>query len=219
MYNIYDSIFLNAGEGVQDFKIFYDTLFLNTKIVNDTEYLNILLIEPFKYNFDNSSLSSGGEGVLINFGNTFSSTPLSSTGNTVVDYILDDSKKAVFIIGLSSCPNYTMPIIYSYDLNNKTLLKTFPSDNDVNDWVEFSNYEYVSTQTPFIKKGNELTVGFKTLSAGQYYLNLIEFVTNINQCYIKNYDLLEIPNLNFTGFNDQGLVYKMGDDYGILNYK
>jgi hypothetical protein len=219
MYNIYDSVFLNAGEGVQDFKIFYDTLFLNTKIINDTEYLNILLIEPFKYNFENSSFSSGGEGILINFGNTFDSSPLKSNGNTVVDYLLDDPKKIVFIVGLSSCPDYTIPIIYSYNLNTKSLIKTFPSETDITDWNGFNNYTFVSTQTPFIKKGNGLTVGFKTLSAGQYYLNLIEFNTNTNKCYITNYNMLEIPDLNFTGFNEQGLIYKMGNDYGILEYK
>jgi hypothetical protein len=99
------------------------------------------------------------------------------------------------------------------------LIKTFPSETDITDWNGFNNYTFVSTQTPFIKKGNGLTVGFKTLSAGQYYLNLIEFNTNTNKCYITNYNMLEIPDLNFTGFNEQGLIYKMGNDYGILEYK
>lgn len=220
MYNIYNSIFVNNGEGIQDFKIFYDTLFLNIKVEDNTLYPNLLLIEPFKFDFSSHSFSSGGEGVVINFGNTGQSDPYLSNGNTLVDYVLDDSTKSVYIIGVSSSPTYTIPVIYSFDLNNKTLLKEFPSDADITDWANFTNYSYDTTQIPFVKNDvNSVVLGFKTLSADQYYLNLIELSLNKNNTRIKDYKLLKTPNLVFTGLNDKGLLYRMNEEYGIIDYK
>jgi hypothetical protein len=219
MYNIYDSIFTNTGEGVQDFKVFYDTLFLNTKISNNAEFLNIVIIEPLKYDFSSSSFSSGGEGTIINFGNTNHSEPVLSDGNTFINCILDDNNKLVFLVGLSSTSNYTIPVIYSYDLNNKEIIKEFPSDNDISEWESFTNFTYQSTQIPFIRMDKNLHIGFKTLSAGQCYLNLIELSLNRNNSFIYDYKLLQTPNLEFTGYNDKGIIYKTGSSYGIIDYK
>jgi len=222
MYNIYDSIFNNSGEGIQDIKIFYDSIFLNTKVLDSTSCFNILLIDKIGYEFSDGSFSNNNRSIIMNFGDTGYSEPFLSNGNTVVDFVLDPKDKSVLIISLQKEASYIIPNIHKYNLNGHSIKKIFPLEND-NSWDGFTNYDYDETQIPFIHHditNGLLRVFFVTKNGGTNMLNIITFYIRNDSVETKSYEMLSyVEIMKFKGATNDHVLYNIDGKYGLLKYK
>lgn len=180
-----DTLFNTAlTNGIQDFKIIEDTIFINTKIKFGINFSNYVFIEKLKYNFEDQTFFKGKKGFLINFGNTFNDENFKSLGNTFVDlYHKNDS---VFLLGLSSTDGSVFPNIFEYKL----------SDNDLKRTGDYSSYSltghnFNSEQIPFIKTGDNVELFFGTTSGSNYFINNFVFDDQLEIKELRQYSFTE----------------------------
>lgn len=215
MYNLYTPIIssgLLSSQGIQNINIFYNTLFLNMKTFDsDTnKYYNYLLIEKVNFDYTTSQYLVNNKNYIINFGNTNSQLPFStSTGNCLVDNILLEKEKVVLVCGLSSLDNEKyIPTVFKYDINNNSLLRIYPKTNDIDQWKSIQLGTFLSAQNPLVSynpETNILNYIFRTYTnsiSGNESLIDIELLYSVNTLTINNMHILTaFGNSNFTSIN------------------
>jgi hypothetical protein len=224
MYNIYDTVFSNGNtEGLQNFDIFYDTAFFNIKADDEGKFVNLLLIEKIHLDYDTGMLDSPQNGIIINFGDTEIPQPIYSTGNTLVNCLLDSRNKMVYVTSLSTITDRTIPIIYSYNINTHKINKEYPIHSDETDLLGFTNYQFASSQLPLATlTDSDLSIAFKTNDSTNDFINIMNFKVSENNTSLTSYkQLSSLQNDDFMleNITSDGLNYKIDNYHGYLNYK
>lgn len=209
MFNIITSLTgNNLNQGIQDFQIFYDTLFLNFKVKdnNFSNYYDFILIEKLTFDYNNISFSSDNKNYLIDFGDTSSSLPkVSINGNIFIDNILLEKEKIIFICGLSSSGLLFCPVVFEYNINQNNLLKIYPNIDDLNIWNNYSFGRYLSSQHPLVSYNNDtkiLNFIFKTTNNIIENINDIELKFTNNSLQLNSINILSGSGVsNYNSFN------------------
>lgn len=222
MFNIYNSIFTSSGEGIQSLEVFFDSLFFNLKVQDDTTNPNILLIEKIKTDYDLGVITNPKPGILINFGDTGSNSPYCTDGNVYIKSFIDHTNKEVYVVGLSSFSDYTIPVVYNYNINNHRASLKFPLDAHLSDWVGFTNFIFNSAQFPVASKhDDEINICFNSVTGDANFINILSLDTKTDNITITNYSMISsMPtDIVVEGIDNHNCYCKIGDYRGSFLYK
>jgi len=211
-------------QGIQNLEVFYDSLFLRLKIKNGSEYKDAILIEKIEFDYANETIDRIKNAIMVDFGNTQSPEPYTTTGNSVLGYFLDKRDKGVWIVGLKIAQNgNAVPVIYKYDINSHSIKSIFPNQNQIEDFDSFSGFDYVgSTNTTVQYDNDRIVVSFQTTDSTFLYINLVVIKVSKSTSTIESYNMFKysptIPDLQLTGSDTKNIFYSIGDYHGKLEW-
>lgn len=210
-----------SDQGIQNLEVFYDSYLFNLKIKESTGYYNILLIEKFQFDYDNEKITRIKSPLTLNFGDTGTSNPFYSNGNTFIKAILDGKTKNVYLVGLRTMQNgNTIPVVYIYDLNIHELKNIFPKQSDITNFNNFNNFSFKTDNLPIANiVDSDLHIVFQTEDGSYNYINALQFRLKSEECELKKYDMVKYDiskNVQFTDVNNSFLTYKIDDYHGVL---
>lgn len=170
MHSIITSL---SSNGIQQLNVFYDTLFINIKTLDDNDalYYNYLLIAPFELDYDTNIIQQSNSIKILPFGSSTTSDKLSYETTGVVDCI-EIPNKNILICGLSS----TCPVIKEYNLNTSKLNTIFDNSNIIWDDYEIGQIDADNrTLVHYNGDNNTLTYVIPNIFETEYQLSIITF--------------------------------------------
>lgn len=211
-------------QGIQNLEVFYDSLFLRLKIKDGVEYKDVVLIEKLEFDYSNEKIDRVKNAIMVDFGDTQSSEPFTTTGNSFLGCFLDKRDKGVWVIGLRIAQNgNAIPIIYKYDINAHSIRAIFPNQNQIDEYEAFFNFDFVgSLNTTVQYDDNRVIVSFQTSDSTFLYINLIVIKVSNSAATIESYNMYKyvptVPELQLTNADTKNIFYKIGDYHGKLDW-
>lgn len=203
MENIYQSLLGTAVGGIQSIRVVNDVVFINFK---DGGLHDNVLIEKITFNYATELIESPKNGIFIDFGDTESVEPYTTTGNSFSDLVYDPKNKFIYLVGIHLSGNVTYPMIYSYDMNAHITKNIFPNIS-LDGWLNGSPSP--SGRAVMAFNGGSLTVAFQS-ETSDAYLNIMDFTLNKESCILTDYKLLTGFNYStflVDGINGDGITY------------
>lgn len=211
-----------SDQGIQDLKIYYDSLFFNVKVKNGLEYYNILLIEKYQYDYDSNTISKTDNGLVLNFGDTENSQAFKTNGNCFISSFLDKKRKKVLLVGLKQTISAnTVPVIYEYDINSHSFKFLFPNTNDLENFESFDNFNFNGDYFPIANYiDDEIYISFKSQDNDYQYINNIILKKKNEFIEIKNYEMYRYGKttlIDFKNLDKNNLTFSYNSYFGILS--
>lgn len=209
-----------SDQGIQNLEIFYDTLILRLKIKDAEEYKDTVLIEKIEFDYASETIQKLKNGIMINFGDSLSPLPYTTSGNTFLGNFLDNRDKGVWIVGLRTLQNgNTIPVIYRYDINAHSVNSIFPDQQQLEEFQNLNNSNYISLTNPVVQYSNSrISIAFLTTNSELYYINLLVIKVSKTSAILESYNMFEYsdttPELQLTGVDSTSIFYSIGDYHG-----
>ncbi len=211
-------------QGIQNLELFYDTLVLRLKIEDAGEYKDTILIEKIEFDYASETIQRLKNGIMINFGDTLSPLPYTTSGNTFLGNFLDSRDKGVWIVGLRTSQNgNTVPVIYKYDINKHSVKSIFPDQTQVEEFQSLDNFNYSSSSNPVVQYDSDrIIVAFQTTDSTFYYINLLVIKVSKSSAILESYNMFKYsatsPELQLTSVNSNSIFYSIGDYHGKFEW-
>jgi hypothetical protein len=211
-------------QGIKNLEVFYDTLFFRLKIKDGAEYKDTILIEKIEFDYTNETVDRIKNAIMVDFGDTESSEPSTTTGNSVLGCFLDKRDKGVWIVGLKIATNgNTVPIIYKYDINSHSIKSVFPNPNQIEDFESFSGFDYVGSANATVQYDNDkIVISFQTTDSTFLYIEVIVIKVSKSTATVESYNMFKysptVPVLQLTGADTKNIFYSIGDYHGKLDW-
>jgi hypothetical protein len=208
-------------QGIQDLKVFYDSLVFNLKIEKDSKYYNLVLLEKTSFDYNTETISKVKNGLTVNFGDTESPNSYTTSGNYFIDSFLDNRYKNVLLVGTRKMTNgNTIPVIFYYNINSHSTKTVFPLQENIDEFNSFSNYTFLEKTLPIAKLiKNKLYIVFQTNSNGYTYLNKFTFTVYKDKIKLGNYEVYkydESKKIILKDVMEKLTSFKFGDYKGIF---
>lgn len=193
-------------QGIQDIFVYQDSIFFNLKVKKDLEYYNLIFIEKISFDYDKNILQKIDNGLVLNFGNTESSQAFKTNGNCFIKAFLQKNKKNVILAGIkSTINNNTVPVIYSYNINNHSYKLLFPTQKDSDNFDNFDNFEFNNNFYPTAEYNDDVVkILFQSKDNNNNYLNIIKLKIKNEDVNIKEYDIFKYDKNHTLDFKDMG---------------
>lgn len=211
-------------QGIQNLEVFYDTLFFRLKIKDGAEYKDTILIEKIEFDYTNETVDRIKNAIMVDFGDTESSEPYTTTGNSVLGCFLDKRDKGVWIIGLKiSASGNTVPIIYKYDINSHSVKSVFPNKGQIEDFENFSGFNHIAPSNATVQYENDkIVISFQTTDSTFLYIEVIVIKVSKSTATVESYNMFKysptVPELQLTGADTKNIFYNIGDYHGKLDW-
>lgn len=210
-----------TNQGVQDLKVFFDSLFFNLKIHSESKYYNIVLIEKTSFDYATETIEKIKSGLTVNFGDTGSPDPYKTTGNYYINSFLDSRYKNVLLVGTRKMANNnTIPVIFSYNINSHSVKTLFPKQEDITEFNSFSNYTFKTDSIPVAKfSKNKLYIAFQTENNDFAFINKMVFTVYKDKVKLTSYDVYKYDktkNINLNDILDETISYSFKNYKGIF---
>ena len=200
MYNLYSALSsISPDYGINYVKVFYDTLMTGLKCKDDDtdhSYYGHLLFDKINFSYTDGVLQSN-KSIVINLG-LEKSDVYPYTGNGLVDVSFNQENKEVLIFTLSASYNSFIPLIYSYNINEHSLVLKYPNSDDGTMWEQSTLGTPISAIGPLLSiSDNVADILVETEIGGYPILNVLTFDI-MNKPSLINYSKYSVPfNLNF----------------------
>ncbi len=185
MHNIYAALSSTNLEdnGIKNHNVFYDTSFIDLKLIDtDTDqYIEYLIIQKLNFNYEENEMDTKHQTIVVDFGDTGHKEAYYSSGNCFVKNLVLEGKKEVLVCGLDE----GKPVIYNYNLNKHSIIQVFsPNSGDLSA-LDVGVITY--TQKPIASynyANNTVNFVYTTTLSGANYLTNIE-IQNADVPYVN----------------------------------
>lgn len=208
-------------QGIQDLKVFFDSLVFNLKIEKDSKFYNLVLLEKTGFDYNIETISKIKNGLTVNFGDTESPNPFTTSGNYFIDSFLDSRYKNVLLVGTRKMANNNIiPIIFFYNINSHSVKPIFPKTEDITEFNSFSNYTFHQNSRPICKfSKNKLYIVFETTQDENNYINKFVFTVYKDKVTLYSYDVYKYDStrqISLTDILNDIVVFKFGNYKNIF---
>lgn len=209
-----------TNQGIQNFSVYYDSLFFNLKVKDNSDYYNIVLIEKISFDYDQNVIKKTDNGIYINFGNTSNSQAFKTNGNCFVQSFYEPKEKKVFLVGVKqTTSSSTVPVLYCYDINQHSVEQIFPDSNILQEFESFDNKSFSSNFFPLASYiDNQIYLMFKSSDSNFDYLNYLRISPKNKSAEIKQYEIFKyIKNtpINVKSIDEGNLFLSYGSYLGV----
>jgi hypothetical protein len=211
-----------TNQGIQDVKICYDSVIFNVKVKNNNQYFNFLLIEKIKFDYDNNEIIKTDNGIIINFGDTEHSQPFKTKGNGFLSCFLEKKNKKVLLVGIKQTDSgNTIPVVYSYDINDHSYQSLFPSVTDLQNFESFNNFEFDDSLFPTVNfTQDKIYICFKSKDINKQYLNTIILKNKNHVIDVEDYEIFSYDknnNMDFKNYDEKNLIFSYNSYMGFIS--